>query len=122
MENNRKLILNCILKFLLLLEPPSTAPKDLEVLMVNSNVTLCWKSASPEDQRLSHPLTYSIEVSTDNGMSWISHIDGLQGITYTLDMLEYGKPYQFRVKAHNRYGSSDATHPVMFVRGIFKKF
>lgn len=69
-----------------------------------------------------YPETYSIEVSTDDGMTWLSLIDDNQGLDYELNELEFGIPYQFRVQAHNSLGSSEATNPVKFVRGKKYKF
>lgn len=64
-----------------------------------------------------YPETYSIEVSIDDGLSWLLHTDGLQELCHTLDTLHYGIPYYVRVKAHNKFGTSDAKNPLKYIRG-----
>lgn len=102
---------------------PPTAPDNLELLNKNNTITLCWKSSTDNmDKLTSHPVTYAIEVSTDNGITWLPYIDGIQGLYYILETLECGIPYHFRVKSHNRFGYSEATNAVKFVRGSYNKF
>lgn len=85
--------------------------------------TLRWKSALTTLELIKYPVTYSIEVSTDRGRIWVQLIADLQQTCYDFDIvdLDLGTLYQFRVKAHNAFGSSRATDPLEFLRGICKK-
>ncbi|CAG2190875.1 TTN [Mytilus edulis] len=97
-------------------EPPPSAPQTLEVLMENNTVILCWKSSTSKERLISNPETYSIEMSIDDGKSWSLLADGLERLEHKWDAFPVGKHYQFRVKAHNKFGSSKVTNPVKFVR------
>lgn len=99
-----------------LTERPPTTPENLAVVMENNTVTLRWKSAS-STTTISNPVTYSIELSTNDGKHWLPFSTGLKEPEYQCDTLSYGTSYLFRVKALNRFGSSEATNPVKFVRG-----
>lgn len=99
----------------LLSERPPSAPNNLEVLLDNKIINLHWKSSS----KLStlYPTTYIIEVSTDSGLSWIAHTEGIKGLYYIVDKLHSRILYQFRVKAHNVCGFSEATNTVNVIIG-----
>lgn len=112
-----------------LTELPPTTPQNLAVVMENNTVTLRWESASSTTTTttISNPVTYSIDVSINDGKHWLPFSIGLKEPEYQCDTLSYGTSYLFRVKALNSFGSSEATNPVKFVRGncdkliIFKR-
>lgn len=73
---------------------------------------LGWKSTSTTEKLTTYPETYSIEISTDDGKTWYPYIKGYKELYYNFNTLIKGIPYQFRVKAHNTLGSSEATDSV----------
>lgn len=91
-------------------------PQNPEVLIENNAFILRWQSISTVDKKIWNPVTYSVELSTDNGVNWLLHADGVQELFLKLDILDYGKPYQLRVKAHDMFGSSEPTSPVRFLK------
>lgn len=98
-------------------EPPPNAPKNLEVLFEGGSVIYRWKSTTPTDRLEKYTETYSIEESVDYGKSWNLVTDETNNSQQKWVNFPIGISYQFRVKAHNQFGSSEATAPLQFVRG-----
>lgn len=102
---------------LILSEPPPHAPENPEVMIENDTVNFRWESTTNTQNFKPDHVTYSIELSVDNGTNWFKYIDGLKNTDFNFDNLDYGIPYKLKVKAHTSIGSSKATYSQEFVKG-----
>lgn len=86
------------------------------ILEGNTSLFLRWTLADHSRNLLKHflhfPITYSVEVSVDNGKHWKEHLSNLLDPSCTLDNLDLNTNYKFRVRAHNEFGHSDPTLPL----------
>lgn len=92
------------------------APENLKFSLEHKTVFISWNSAFPTEMQMV-PETYTIDVSTDNGKSWSTYIEGHKKLYYSFETLQYGVSYQIRVKSQNRLGYSESTKPVTILRG-----
>ncbi|XP_076089438.1 twitchin-like isoform X1 [Mytilus galloprovincialis] len=84
-----------------------------------STVSLRWRPAQvPERTRDKYPITYSIEVKNPPNFEWNDVESGLTGLSHTLKDIHPDVDYMFRIRAHNEFGSSEATLPVSLYRPI----
>ena len=83
------------------------APSNLDVAKQTENsVTLQWKQ--PKNDGGSKITAYQVEVRKPDSDIWeIANDFPVKGNEYTVDNLQPGKPYQFRVKAKNAGGWGD---------------
>ena len=88
-----------------------------------STVSLRWRPALvPDRARDKYPVTYSIEVKNPPNLEWRDIETGLTGLSHTLKNIHPEFDYMFRIRAHNEFGSSEATLPVSLYRPIGKDF
>ena len=115
----------CIQNYQIVFSVPPRLPLDKPDMTEDdqSTVSLRWRPALvPERARDKYPVTYSIEVKNPPNLEWRDIETGLTGLSHTLKNIHPEFDYMFRIRAHNEFGSSEATLPVSLYRPIGKDF
>ncbi len=77
------------------------------------SVKLTWLPAHMTDLPSGGPVSYIVEARELPSMRWSRLTSDLHSTTYNVKGLSPDKEYNFRIRAENKYGSSEPTLPAV---------